>query len=176
MGESTRFIPEKLVIGVLSTRSNRHGELISAIEKDFGVTEKIYGPYPFTFTTYYTEEMGSDIERYFYVMKELVSPDALSDIKLETNRIEQTFMEDGKRKINLDPGILSADRFILATTKGRGHRIPLQKGIYGEITLMYMCKEFQILPWTYTDFATDTYRCLLKEIRKAYLSQLRQHS
>jgi hypothetical protein len=173
MGELTGYTPEKLVIGVLSTRECRHEELSQELIRGFGPIDEVLGPYPFTFTTYYDEEMGAGILRYFYVMKDLISPDRLSEIKIRTNAMEELFSEEDRRKINLDPGLLSRDRFILATTKDRGHRIPLQNGIYGELTLIYMHKAFQVLPWTYTDFASETYRELLKGVRKTYLAQLR---
>ncbi len=176
MGAIENFTPEKLIVGVLSTRLDRHSELEAELVSAFGEMEATYGPYPFTFTDYYEPEMGPDIQRMFYVCKELVSPGSLSTIKRTTDTIEELFTEEGNRKINLDPGILSRDRFILATTKDRGHRIPLQDGIYGEVTLIYMNKGFQSLAWTYTDFKTEEYRNLLAVIRKSYLKQLREDS
>ncbi len=176
MGAIGEFTPEKLIIGVLSTRLERHPELEKELLAVFGEIEAVFGPYPFSYTDYYVPEMGPDIQRMFYVCKDLVSPSMLSKIKRTTDSIEESFKEEGLRKINLDPGILSRDRFILATTKDRGHRIPLQDGIYGEVTLIYMNKGFQSLDWTYTDFKTEEYRNLLKEIRKSYLKQLREDS
>ncbi len=176
MGSIGKFTKEKLVIGVLSTRPGRHGELEEILTDAFGPIEQVYGPGPFTFTDYYEKEMGPGIQRYFYVARDLVSPEGLASIKHQTDRIEQRFSEEGKRKINLDPGILSRDRFILATTKDRGHRIPLQQGVYGEVTLIYMHGGYQVLPWTYTDFRTEAYRDLLKEIRNSYLWQIRSET
>lgn len=174
MGRISAFRPEKLVIGVLSTRPERMDELTGSLNEHFGEIERIIGPFPFTFTSYYDAEMGEGISRYFYVMRDLIEPDKLADIKIRTNRIETSFTEDGLRKINLDPGSMSIDRFVLATTKDRGHRIPLRRGIFGEVTLIYMKGGFQTLPWTYADFRTEEYRNLLKEIRTSYISQLRQ--
>lgn len=176
MGTEHEFVREKLIIGVLSTRDDRMQELKKILQTAFGEIEAGYGPYPFTFTDYYDSEMGEGIDRYFYVLRDLYDPGELSSIKLRTNEIEQCFAEEGSRKINLDPGMLSRDRFVLATTKDRGHRIPLRSGIYGEVTLIYMHKGFQKLPWTYTDFTTELYRDLLKDIRKSYLRQLRDIS
>ncbi|MCK5156994.1 MAG: DUF4416 family protein, partial [Spirochaetales bacterium] len=109
----------------------------------------------------------------FLTFNQLVEPDRLAEIKELTNLIEEEFRSGNKRRVNLDPGILSETRFILATTKDRGHRVPLKNGIYGEVTLIYMNKEFKPLPWTYADFCDPVYRNLLKEIRKLYLKQLK---
>ena len=72
---------------------------------------------------------------------------------------------NGNRKINLDPGLLSLSSLILATTKNNVHRIPLQKGIYGEVTLMYVNREYQTLPWTYADYRTPAFHEIFKEMR-----------
>lgn len=167
------FTPEKLVIGVLSTREQYHNKLKELLQSHFGTIEREFGPFPFVFTDYYDQEMGSGIQRCFYVFSDLVDPQDLARIKNITQGIELQFSEDGKRKINLDPGILSLSRFVLATTKDRGHRIPLRDGIFGEVTLMYVNKQFIPLEWTYADFASEQYRSLLKEIRGSYKKQLR---
>lgn len=168
-----RFTPEKLVIGVLSTREQYHINLKELLQADFGTIENEFGPFPFVFTDYYDQEMGNGIQRWFYVFSDLVDPQDLARIKNRTQEIELLFSEDGKRKINLDPGILSLSRFVLATTKERGHRIPLRDGIFGEVTLMYVNRQFMPLEWTYADFASEQYRSILKEIRGSYKRQLR---
>ena len=78
-------------------------------------------------------------------------------IKRETNDIEDRFREQGLRKVNLDPGLLSLPRFVLATTKDNAHRIPLEGGIYAEITLLFGKGTFRPLPWTYPDFRSENY-------------------
>jgi hypothetical protein len=128
---------------------------------------------PFLFTDYYNAEMGVPIQRFFMVFSELVDPSRLAWIKLQTNKIEEAFMEDGLRKVNLDPGLLSADNLILATTKDRSHRIPLADGIFGEVTLIYTKGAFQSLPWTYADYKSEEFKALFKEFRNEYLALLR---
>jgi hypothetical protein len=167
------FTREKLVVGILTVSPDRQDELVRLLEDRFGPVDRIAGPFPFTFTDYYDQEMGPGIERWFLSFEKLVDPGRLPEIKIFTNEVEQLFSQQGQRRVNLDPGLLSTNRFVLATTKERGHRIPLQSGIYAEVTLLYMNKGFQTLGWTYADFATDEYRTLLKEIRSTYLKQLR---
>jgi hypothetical protein len=174
MGSRSDFPLEKLIIGVLTTIPDRRDELRALLEAAFGPADWESPVYNFTFTDYYNPEMGSGIKRYFLSFADLVNPSRLPDIKIRTNLLEDRFRESGNRKINLDPGSMSIDRLVLATTKNRGHRIPLQNGIYGEITLIYQNRNFQPLPWTYADFRTEAYRTLLKEVRKRYLNQLKQ--
>jgi len=174
MGITKEYIPEKLIIGILTVEKKLPDPLIQRVVKNFGSIERIDGPYPFTYTQYYNEEMGEDIQKFFLTFEKLVSPDCLAEIKEFTNLVEDEWSSGNKRSINLDPGILSETRFILATTKDRGHRVPLKNGMYAEVTLIYMHKEFQPLPWTYADFCDPKYRILLKEIRKSYLQQIKQ--
>jgi hypothetical protein len=92
--------------------------------------------------------------------------------KLWTNRLEGACSVDGQRVVNIDPGLLSAQNLTLATTKNRSHRIPLDGGIYGEVTLLYADHRFQDFPWTYADYKSDRSKELFLELRKANLRQV----
>ncbi|HOV63866.1 MAG TPA: DUF4416 family protein [Spirochaetia bacterium] len=173
MGEIRDFYPFKLVIGILMSCIERRTELTDELIQHFGKPDYQSEDFEFNFTDYYAEEMGSHIRRFFISFEDLVAPDTLSDIKIETNRIEEGWAFGGKRKVNLDPGILSLSRFILATTKDNVHRIPLKKGIFGEVTLIYERHAFRDLPWTYADFRSEGNKKALDEIRKIYKEQLK---
>ena len=165
------FTKEKLVIGVLISAEAIRRQLLARITDEFGEIDLQSDTLPFDFTHYYDAEMGVPIKRFFVSIEELKPPDSLSDIKLRSNRIEDEFRVEGKRRINLDPGFLALSRFVLATTKEGSHRIPLCSGIYGEITLLFEKGEFRPLPWTYPDFRSDAYRSILKKIREIYKLQ-----
>jgi len=172
MGAAAAFTPEKLVVGVLQSRPGRRGELLALLGERWGPLDFSSDPFPFTFTDYYDAEMGRPIERFFVSFERLVDPSLLAGIKRETNGIEDRFREEGSRKANLDPGLLSLSRFSLATTKESAHRIPLSEGIYAEITLRYEKGSFRPLAWTYPDFRSERYLALLNEIRARYKAQL----
>lgn len=173
MGGIGVFTPEKLVIPVLTTRINRVPELKEALELRFGPVDYQSAELPFEYTKYYIPEMGDNIKRLFFSFEKLVDPQTLAEIKIETNSLEDLLAEDGKRKINLDPGLLALSRFVLATTKENAHRIPLSKGIYAEITLLYSGGDFHALPWTYPDYAAPEYREILRDIRALLAGQLK---
>jgi hypothetical protein len=176
MGQIRTFIPELLIMGVLCSRPETLPEARRRLVDVFGPLARETDPVPFLFTDYYNEEMGVPIQRFFMVFEELVDPSRLPWIKLQTNQIEEAFMENGQRKLNLDPGILSADNLILATTKDRSHRIPLADGIFGEVTLIYTKGAFQSLPWTYADYRSEEFKAFFKEFRSDYLAQLRHRA
>ena len=175
MGDIFHFKPENLLIGVLSSIDDVAHELKVSLEKHFGPVDYTSPELDFNFTSYYDNEMGSSIKRWFYSFEELIDPAGLPDIKILTNELEKQWLFDGNRKINLDPGLLDLNRLILATTKNVGHRIPLQKGIYGEVTLIFMKKEFHSLPWTYPDYKSAEYTEILLEMRRLYKTKLNQN-
>jgi hypothetical protein len=173
MGEIRPFTPEKLIAGVLISRSEFLPEVEGKLQVEFGPMDYRSGLFPFTFTDYYDREMGEEIFRCFFSFKELVDPAELAAIKLRCNELEQLFLEEGRRKVNLDPGLLSLGKLILASTKDNAQRVPLSRGIYGEISLIYRKKAFRPLPWTYPDYQSDRYHEILRHIRGLYAEQLR---
>ncbi len=170
MGEVKPFVPSRLVMGVLSSDEERHPELFSLLKKQFGPIIEESKSVPFTFTDYYDQEMGSEPQRFFLVFEDLYDPSLLTEAKLITNDIEELFKQEGGRTINLDPGLLSAASLILATTKNRSHRIPLQKGIYAEVTLYYEKGQFNAFSWTYADYRSEEFRLLFKRYRSEYMT------
>lgn len=174
MGEITSFTPEKLIIAILISKSEMLDKLINILTDNFGPLDFKSELLEFNYTDYYNMEMGNKIERLFLSFQNLIDPESLPDIKILTNKIENSFLVDNQRKVNLDPGMLSVKRFILATSKDNGHRIPMQKGIYGEVTLLFISKNFKALPWTYIDYKSEEYSKILKIIRIIYKNNLKE--
>jgi hypothetical protein len=106
----------------------------------------------FTHTTYYAKEMGANLLRTFVLFEPLVKRGTLSEIKLKTNAIEESFARNGKRAVNIDPGYIALEHVILATTKGYAHRVYLDNGIHADLTLMYRNGAYRPLEWTYPDY------------------------
>lgn len=173
MGQITSFKKENLIIGILSTLPQKEEELIHKLQDNFGKIDYTSPVFDFKWTSYYNSEMGNNIKRFFLSFKNLVNPEELSSIKHLTNKIETSFSISKNRKINIDPGLLDLNRLILATTKNVGHRIPLKDGIYAEVTLMYMKKDFHPLAWTYPDYKSPKYITVLKTIRELYKEKIK---
>ena len=131
------------------------------VEREFGAIAKESATYRFDdFTQYYEKEMGSALNKRFWVFENLVDPGELASIKIMTNLWEQEIGDrlyrEGKaetpRPLNLDPGYIELGKLILASTKDHAHRIYLRDGIFAETTLMYTQKEWKALPWSYADY------------------------
>lgn len=146
---------------------------VAALKETYGDAAYESGPIPFTFTSYYEEEMGNPIHRILMAFNALIPRDSLPGVKNASNQIEDTLKVSGRRTVNIDPGILSMENICLATTKPYSHRIYLSKGIWAEITLMYRKDSYQALPWTYPDYASRDMINIFNELRGAYKERLR---
>ena len=174
MGQISGFTPWKLVIGIICAEEQLPGSLPGHLEAQFGAIDYRSPVLPFDFTDYYRPEMGFPLFRFFLSFRCLLAPERLAEIKIAANAIEEEYRRpEGGRLVNLDPGLLNASRFVLATTKDNSHRIPLEKGIYAELTLQFAKKDFQVLPWTYPDYATREYRGILRQIREIFYQTLK---
>ncbi|WP_051178883.1 DUF4416 family protein [Thermodesulfovibrio thiophilus] len=120
------------------------------------------------YSKYYSAELGEPIFRKFMFFKNLISEADISDIKLQTNQIEEKLSTNGKRTINIDPGYIGLSKLVLATTKDYSHRIYLKDGIYGEVTLIFQDNSFRPYINTYRDYADREYITLFNLMRFIY--------
>ena len=144
----------------------------SSLVEDLGPTEEEVGPISFDFTSYYDTEMGAGIRRWMWAFRDLVDRNVLSDIKRLTNVVEQTYIVNGKRRFNLDPGLLTLGNFVLATGKNNAHRIYLRDGIFADLTLIYRAGTYRPLEWTYPDYAAQEMIEILNRFREHYKCML----
>lgn len=159
----------KLIVGLFMKDKTLFQTVSEELVESFGPVDLISPWYPFDFTTYYEPEMGSPLLRRILAFKALIEQDRLAEIKVITNSLEQRYSEENKRKINIDPGYLAHERFVLATGKNFAHRIYIGKGIYADLTLIYQKGDFVTLPWTYPDYAHDHLLQFLRQVRKKYM-------
>lgn len=160
--------PAKLIIGLYMNDSGLFEDLFKKLTNIFGSSDMISGWMPFGDTHYYEEEMGHPLWRRLISFNRLIDQMDLADIKLATNMIESEFLFSGKRRVNIDPGYMLLERFVLATGKNFSHRIHVGKGIYADLTLIYRGNGFITLPWTYPDYAKENMMAYLERIRAKY--------
>jgi hypothetical protein len=129
---------------------------------------------PFEHTDYYAAEFGPGLQRLIVAFERLILPNDLPAIKCQTNDLEWSLIEGEQRGVNIDPGYVSLGKMVLASTKDHAHRLYLDRGIYGEITLTYQRGQYRPWPWTYPDYASDEYCVLFATIRERYKAQLRK--
>ncbi len=165
--------PVKLVVGLLSADRKLLAEAQSALVEGFGAVTLRSPEIPFGFTNYYEKEMGPDLTRQWVGFHGLVEPDQLYDFKLTTGLLEKRFRgPTGRRRVNLDPGVLSLHNLVLASTKDFAHRIYLREGIYAELTLLFQAGKFQPLAWSYPDYQTEVCQEFLLRCRRELLADI----
>ena len=174
MGKAKQPQPVKVIISMLTGDPELWDEVVPELEGALGPADLMTQAFPFTHTEYYAAEFGLHLQRKFITFRRLVPPDKLPEIKNLTNSLEARWADEGRRRVNLDPGYVSLSKLVLATTKNHGHRLYLGQGIYGEVTLRYYKGTFAPWPWTYPDYASKPYLELCNQIRKTYAAQLRQ--
>jgi hypothetical protein len=148
-------------------------DIAAQLEGSFGQTDAQLSPFPFTFTNYYQPEMGEPLFRSIIAFRELQPRQRLVSAKLATNELESEWQTGGKRSVNLDPGLITRENFLLATCKNFSHRIYLDNGIFADLTLIFQQGQFCSLPWTYADYQVESVRHWLAEQRRRLLDNCR---
>ena len=164
----------KLLIGLFMNQRELIHPITDRLIEHFGAIDMVSPWFDFNFTDYYEPEMGTPLYRRMVVFASLIHQRDLAHIKIQTNGIEELFTKNGSRSVNIDPGYLLRERFVLATGKNYTHRIYIGKGIYADLTLIYRKGEFKTLEWTYPDYADNRMLDFLLLTRKKYIDDLKR--
>ena len=163
----------KLIVGVLAT-PDRLDLGLRAVRREFAPIESQLPPFDFDLTDYYYEEMGRPLVRTWISLEGLVGQEELKEFKLKTQGIETDLSVRGNRRVNLDPGLLTSSKLLLASTKDFAHRIYLGEGIYAEVTLSYRKGTgFTPLDWTFPDYRLPEVLEFFDSVRAQYREELR---
>jgi uncharacterized protein DUF4416 len=160
--------PVKLVVSVFTGDPTLFSGVFERLTERFGPIDLLSERLPFTTTDYYDDEFGGGLTRKVASFETLIEPIYLADAKIFTNGLEDGYRAGDKRRVNIDPGYMALEKFVLASCKNFSHRIYLKDGVWADLTLMYVADGFMTLPWTYPDYKEETMTGILKEIRKRY--------
>ena len=167
----------RLLFAVLYSDTTQIEEIFTLLDREFGKRDHQYGPVPFSWTEYYSDEMGTALRKVYFSYTDAIERDRLPSIKNLTNTIERQYAgPEGNRTVNIDPGYVARDKVVLATTKDFYHRLYLADGIFGEVTLHYRKGRFRYFSWTYPDFRNPEVMRFLERIRAPLVQQLRRNS
>ena len=78
-----------------------------------------------------------------------------------------------ERPLNLDPGYTTQAKLVLATTKDRDHRIYLRDGMFAEVTLTYVGKQWTHHRWSYPSYRTEEVAAFATACRQSLREYLR---
>jgi hypothetical protein len=179
MAEPKAFASVKLVCGIISSCDPAFQAAEDSLVERYGTIEIVSPLFDFNLTDYYEKQMGRCLKRKFVSFLTLIDPARLSQIKLETNALEEEIRKRSGasfRLVNLDPGYLTASALIMATAKDFSHRVPLQNGIYAHLELLFTKAGAKTLDWTYPDFRRRDYQDFFVAARGLYLGQMKKVS
>ncbi|MBD3380854.1 MAG: DUF4416 family protein [candidate division Zixibacteria bacterium] len=170
--------PVKLICGLIYHEIDILREVTEVMIENFGSIDNESDVFDFDHTDYYQDEMGDKLTRKFVSFEKLIQPDRLAEMKTRANQIETQFARKNNgsrgRCVNIDPGYIELSKLVLASTKNFSHRIYLDRGIYGEVTLIRKGDSFIELPWTYPDYLNPVTLEFLENVRNTYKTQLRK--
>lgn len=171
--EKGTFPPAKHFVSLLFHEQETRNAIRSAIIEKLGSIDMESDPYPFDMTDYYSAEMGEQLFRVFFVLKELAAASHMIHVKQVCLELEQAYRQDDKRTANLDPGYVDLYKLVLASEKFRGHKIYLDKGICADLTLLLSRDTVTTFEWTFPDFKEPRYVPFILQMRNRYREQLR---
>lgn len=128
----------------------------SRLDEIFGPVMLETCPLDWNYSGYYREELGAPLFRNFIFFSSIIDTAVLPEVKVRFVELEEDFSEDGKRRINLDPGYLSLAKVVLSSRKNYSHRIHLGRSVFAELELIYEKNAFHSLPYTYYDYRSDS--------------------
>ena len=163
----------KLFIGFIYSDEEILNKTISLLSENYGKIILKSESFPFQHTCYY-ESMGQNLKKVLLAFDELIERDHISLIKIHSNEIENLFLDNGKRRINIDPGYLTLSNVYLASCKEYYHRIYIGNGIYLENEYYWSKKDYVFFEWTYPDYKTEGYVNFFKELRNIYARELKK--
>jgi len=156
------YSDEKILDKSIENLSVRYGKIILKSDS-----------FPFQHTCYY-QSMGQDLKKVLIAFDPLIEREEMSLIKIHSNEIENSFLENGIRRINIDPGYLTLSNVYLASCKEYYHRIYIGNGIYLENEYYWSKKDYVFFDWTYPDYKTEGYVNFFKELRMIYALELKK--
>ncbi|MFH1799126.1 MAG: DUF4416 family protein [Candidatus Omnitrophota bacterium] len=175
MGILVKQKPVKLAVSIIFKDEDCRWRAEECLVKKYGKVEPVNTILPFDFTDYYSEEFGEPLKRQLMCFKRLVDNEKIYKIKLETNKIEDSFKKNGKRVVNIDPGYVTKAKLVLLSTKDYSHRVYIGGKIFAEITLFFQGGTFKSHPWTYPDYASQEIVSYFNKVRAIYRDEIKNN-
>lgn len=173
MAEAVEPLPAQFFAGLLCADENLFLEAADILTEKYSGIDLQSSVFFFDHTSYYSE-MGDNLKKFFISFEELLSREAIVEMKLFTNELEKRLSLSGKQRlINIDPGYMTLSNVFLASCKDFYHRVYLAKGIFLENEYRYINKEYTFWPWTYPDYQKKEYLDYFYSLRRIYQKKLK---
>lgn len=174
MKKDSRPWPAQPVINLIYAPEVDLHQVVEELVKAYGDIHGVSREFSFTETDYYQAEMGPSLLRRLICLGPPLAREELPGLKMTARDLEKRFAEEEKRRVNVDPGYVSLENFVLASSKNFSHRIYLGQGIYAEVTLIFERGSFRPVPWTYPFYRREAVIGFLNGVRERYYWQCRE--
>ena len=163
----------KFIIGVLFLHQEDCPRLFDKISSQGWTIQLKSEIHPFNLSSYYEQEMGRNLSRFFLCLQSSVSQTETVGFKQELLIWENEWRSNGQRTVNLDAGYLDLHRVVLLSTKEGPHKIHLRGGIWADLNMLRKSGSFQSLPWTFPDLRDGRYQEFFEKARDTFKHELR---
>lgn len=123
----------------------------------------------------YRAEIGSSLTTIIFLFRMQLPLRALPSCKNETLLLEDHFQRFGRRRFNLNPGVLSQDGLFLVSHKPGPHRTELARHAWLEQQLIWEKGDLRSLPNAFGEYADPSRRTLFRNAwRRSHQSERRR--
>ncbi len=163
-----------LTVGLILSRDVATQEVLDALAELYASPSSVSPEVAFPGEAYYQREMGPGLRRLFVALEGRWDPGWLASLKLRSNALEARWADQGRRRVNLDPGLVDLGHLVLASGKPAAHRVYLGRGIYAEVEYLYQGKTFRPLPWTYLDYCEPEAIQFFNRLRESHKKERKE--
>jgi len=169
--------PAVFFVAILTRFEQLFEDAAARVSELFGPVSSASERFPFHWTDYYRKEMGPGLMRQYFTFGPF-DEERLAEAKEATERIEKEFLypHTSRRRVNLDPGVLTPGHLVLASHKASAHRVRLSRKVFAELELLYERGAYRPLPWTYADYRSEPALRYFGEARKLLAGRGRRFS
>ncbi len=176
MGTVRPHPPVKLICGILICPDQDAVSVHSAIGDAWGPMDGQTEWFAFEHTRYYETEMGTGLQKRYVSFENLVPVDGMTEIKHRSNQLESAFLQDGGRRVNIDPGYLADAKLLMMTTKNLAHRVYVGGNLFVDLQMIYKEDSYMPMPWAFADIRQPQILHFFNQTRLRYRDQLRAAS
>ncbi len=164
----------KLIAGFLFSDDAVLKSALDDFSTAFSPAQRHSSIHSFEETNYYAPEMGTGLKRQFFSFSGVISLENLPHWKHTARLVEDSWQEQGKRRVNIDPGYLDFHKVILLSSKPGAQKIYMGHQVWADMVLLKCKGGYQTFAWTFPDLRDHKYDSFFLEARQDFKKERKQ--